>query len=240
MSFAERIPIFQSQNIELAGDLAKGVVDAFLSSQEETLFGNLLEGFAIHVAHTLWNGEKSKRKSLDLEFERDNQYFIVGIKSGTAWGNSDQIRQMKNNFKLVREELRLEGVEKEIIAVNGCIYGKDARPLKEDADADKTYFKYAGQEFWEFLSGDENLFREIIKTLDAGEKDAAFRVAYIAKVDELTADFKLNFFQEGQIDWSKFVDFVSAREPVKLQTAKAAEEQTQKIVKQAKKVARKK
>lgn len=229
--------LFKAKNIELSGDLAKSVVDAFLSSQEETLFGNLLEGFAIHVANTLWNGEKSKRKSLDLEFEREEKYFIVGIKSGTAWGNADQIRQIKNNFKVAREELRVEGVKSEIIAVNGCIYGKDARPLKVDSDPDKTYFKYAGQEFWKFLSGDDNLFREIIKPIDAEahQKDEAFRAAYGAKVNELTAEFSLNFLHKGQIDWLKLVDFVSARESVKLKTAKDDEVQAEKTVKKAKK-----
>lgn len=45
--------LFKAKNIELAGDLVKGIVDAFLSSQEEALFGNLLEGFAVHVSNTL-------------------------------------------------------------------------------------------------------------------------------------------------------------------------------------------
>ena len=98
--------LFKAKNVDLAGDLARSIVDAFLSSQEETLFGNLLEGFAIYVAETLYGGFKSKRKSLDLEFERDNKYFIVGIKSGISWGNSDQIAAMKNNFKSARLALR--------------------------------------------------------------------------------------------------------------------------------------
>ena len=232
--------LFKAKNIELAGDLARSVVDAFLSSQEETLFGNLLEGFAIHVAQTLWGGVKSKRKSLDLEFERDGQLFIVGIKSGTAWGNADQIRQMKDNLKRARQELRAEGVTCEIIAVNGCIYGKDANPLKSDEDADKTYFKCAGQEFWRFLSGDDNLFREIIKPIDAESrrKDEAFRAAYHAKVNELTAEFSLNFLHEGQIDWLKLVDFVSARKPMKLQTAQNAETEAKRTLSRAKKVVR--
>ena len=108
--------LFKAKNIELAGDLAKSIVDAFLSSQEETLFGNLLEGFAIHIAHSLHGGFKSARKSLDLEFERDDKYFIVGIKSGTSWGNSDQISAMKTNFKHAREALRSGGVTAEIVA----------------------------------------------------------------------------------------------------------------------------
>jgi len=189
------------------------------------VFGNLLEGFAIHVAQTLCGGFKSKRKSLDLEFERENEYFIVGIKSGTSWGNSDQITAMKNNFKAARLALRGEGVATEIIAVNGCIYGRDNSPMKTDAnDADKTYFKYAGQAFWERLSGDSNLYRDIIAPIDAQAKpkDEAFRRAYAAKVNELKLDLSLNFVSNGEINWLKLVDFVSAREAFRLQSAPSA------------------
>ena len=218
--------LFKAKNLEETGDLASSIVDAFLSSQEETLFGDLMELFAIHVAATLWGGFKSKRVGLDLEFERDGKYYIAEIKSGVNWGNSSQIKRMKQNFKIARMALRPE-MDVEIVAVNGCIYGKDARPLKTDADdADKTYFKYAGQEFWHFLSGDDNLFREIVKPIDeeAREKDAAFRMAYTAKINELTADLSLNFLNEGQIDWIKLVEFVSGRDAVKLEATQRSDE----------------
>lgn len=217
--------LFKAKNVELAGDLAKGVVDAFLSSQEETLFGNLLEGFAIYVVEKQYGGFKSKRKSLDLEFVRDGHYYIVGIKSGIHWGNSDQINTMKSNFKRAREELRDEGITQEIVAVNGCIYGKDAKPLKTDSDSDKTYYKYAGQEFWEFISGDDKLYRQIIVPIDeaAKAKDEAFQAAYNAKVHELTLDFSLNFITKGQIDWLKLVDYVSGRDRIALLTAPVEE-----------------
>src|SRR5437588_10253925 len=84
--------LLKAKNIELAVDLVRSIVDAFLSSQEETIFGNLLEGFAIYVSHILYGGFKSELKSVDLEFERDGVYYVVGIKSGTNWGNSDQVK----------------------------------------------------------------------------------------------------------------------------------------------------
>ena len=206
--------LFKAKNIELAGDLVKGIIDAFLSSQEETLFGNLLEGFAIYVSTRLYGGYKSKRKSLDLEFRRGRKYYIVGIKSGPNWGNSDQVNRMKDNFKLAKISLRTEGVTEEIVAVNGCIYGKDRNPLKRDADPDKTYFKYCGQDFWEFISEDIDLYREIIVPIDkeAREKDENFKKAYSAKINEMTEDFMKDFMTEHQIDWIKLVDFVSKRE----------------------------
>jgi len=37
------------QNILLTGDFVKALLDAYLSSQEETIFGNFLEGLAIFI-----------------------------------------------------------------------------------------------------------------------------------------------------------------------------------------------
>jgi site-specific DNA-methyltransferase (cytosine-N4-specific) len=207
--------LFKAKNIELAGDLVKGIVDAFLSSQEETIFGNLLEGFAIYVSATLFGGFKSQLKSVDLEFQRASVYYIVGIKSGTNWGNSDQINRMRDNFKAAKEKLRSEGITGEIVAVNGCIYGKDRKPFKAHADPDKAYYKYAGQVFWHFISDDDNLYREIIAPIDreARQKDENFKRAYAAKVNEMTLDFTNNFMtDDNQIDWLKLIDYVSRAE----------------------------
>ena len=206
--------LFKAKNIEVAGDLVKSIVDAFLSSQEETIFGNLLEGFAIYVSKSLYDGFKSELKSVDLEFVRDGVYHIVGIKSGVNWGNSDQVNKMRDNFKVAREILRERGITSEIAAVNGCIYGKDNVPFKKHKDTEKQYYKYAGQEFWYFISGDEQLYQEIIKPIDkeARQKDEAFKKAYAAKVNEMTIDFTKDFMtRDSQIDWLKLIDYVSKR-----------------------------
>lgn len=205
--------LFKAKNIELAGDLVKSIVDAHLSSQEETIFGNLLEGFAIYVSKTLYGGFKSELKSVDLEFEREDTYYVVGIKSGTNWGNSDQVNRMRDNFKTAKQFLRERG-HKEIVAVNGCIYGRDGRPLKSHADPDKQYYKYAGQDFWQFISGVGDLYREIIAPIDreARRKDEGFKKAYAAKVNEMTQDFVESFMTpDNQIDWLALIDFVSRR-----------------------------
>ncbi len=205
--------LFKAKNIELAGDLVKSIVDAFLSSQEETIFGNLLEGFAIHVSKTLDEGFKSELRGADLEFGRDGVYYVVEIKSGTNWGNSSQVGRMRDNFKAAKQLLRGRGHD-EVVAVNGCIYGKDGRPLKRHADPDKQYYKYAGQDFWRFISGDDDLYREMIVPIDeeARQKDEAFQRAYAAKVNEMTQDFTANFMTaDKQIDWLGLIDYVSRR-----------------------------
>ncbi|KAM3111707.1 PmeII family type II restriction endonuclease [Phormidesmis sp. 146-33] len=220
--------LFKAKNIELAADLVKSIVDAFLSSQEETFLGNLLEEFAIFVSQTLYGGFKSKLKSVDLEFERDGLYYIVGIKSGTNWGNADQIDKMKDNFKTAKNILREKGITDEIIAVNGCMYGKDRNPIKDkkrlkdkrvvDEEPDRVYYKYAGQDFWYFISQDDNLYQEIIVPIDqkAKERDEAFKSTYAAKVNEMTNDFLRYFMKDNQIDWIKLIDYVSKRDEIEL------------------------
>lgn len=207
-----------AKNLALAGDLAKSIVDAFIFYQGEVLLDDLLKGFAIHVSKTLYRGIKSELKSVDLEFKRKGVYHIVGIKSVTSWGNSDQVNKMRDNFKLARVRLKERGISQQIVAVNGCIYGKDRVPFKTHTDPDKQYFKYAGQDFWNFISQDDQLYREIIVPIDreARQKDETFKKAYAAKVNEMTQQFSNSFMTaDNQIDWLKLIDFVSQREDAK-------------------------
>lgn len=214
--FSRKNPyLLKAKNIASPDELVRSVVDAFLSSQEETMFGNKLEAFAIYVSSKLCGGFKSALPSVDLEFERKNEYFIVGIKSGTSWGNSDQVNRMKDNFKAARQYLRDErGITKEVVAVNGCIYGKDSKPLKQNADPEKSYYKFAGQDFWHFISGDDDLYREIIAPIDeeARQRDEDFKRAYDGKVNGMVKEFSNTFLNaEGLIDWVKLIEYVSKR-----------------------------
>ena len=130
------------------------------------------------------------------------------------WGNSDQIHTMKRNFKAAKQILRANGIEKPIVAVNGCIYGKDRNPLKTNPDPDMTYYKYAGQDFWKFISEDDQLYRQIIVPIDAQarQKDETFKTAYAAKINEMTVEFANRFITDNLIDWVKLIDYVSKRE----------------------------
>lgn len=206
--------LFKAKNLEIPSDLVRGILDAYLSAQEETIFGGLLENLAIFISKDIDQGIKSNFKSIDLEFKRNDQYFIVGIKSGPNWGNSDQLAQMKTNFKLARLELRKQYVGMQIVAVNGCIYGKERQSLKQDSDPDKIYYKYCGQEFWDFISGDLELYRKLIEPIDreAKKKDEKFKEAYVRKLNEMTAEFMRDFLTDHQIDWGKLVDFVSKKD----------------------------
>ena len=90
--------LYKAKNILVSSDLVKILMDAHLSSQEEGIFGNFLEGLAIYINGKVFGGKKSTAEGFDLEFEKENKRYIVTIKSGPNWGNSRQIAGMKEDF----------------------------------------------------------------------------------------------------------------------------------------------
>lgn len=199
--------LFRAKYVLTASELVKGLVDAHISSSEEGIFGDWLEGLAIFINEKVYNGKKSSAKGIDLEFEYDNKRYIVSIKSGPNWGNSSQIAKMITDFKGAKKTLRSSGTNLEIIAVNGCCYGSDNQPDKGD------YFKYCGQQFWAFLSGDPELYLKIIEPLGhrSKERNDDFMQSYANKLNKFTLDFAIDFcLENGAINWEKLVKFNSA------------------------------
>lgn len=208
--------LFKAKNIETAGDLAKSILDAFLSSQEETIFGDLMENLAIHVCHEVFGGKKAEEgryRSVDLIFDRDKKTYIVGIKSGPNWGNSDQVNIMKKNLKIAKKLLRAELKKSSVVSVNGCIYGRDNSPHKVNKDPNLSYYKICGQSFWELISGDDQLYKNIIQPLDkeAKKRDDVFKKLYIKKINEMTKDVVDLFYIKDNLDWDKIIDYVSKK-----------------------------
>ena len=201
--------LFKAKYILTAQDIIESLTSAFISSQEETIFGDWLEGLAIFINNKVFDGRKSGIPGIDLEFDRDSIRYIVTIKSGPNWGNSSQIGKMKTDFKTAQRTLRTSNSKLNIIAVNGCCYGKDNRPDKGD------YFKYCGQVFWEFISEDAELYTKIIEPLGHGakEKNDEFLQSYAQMINKFTKEFSNEFCtEEGTIHWNKLVQFNSSRQ----------------------------
>jgi hypothetical protein len=198
--------LFKAKNILKAQDLVQSLTDAYLSSQEETIFGDFLEGLAIFINGKVYGGTKSASEGIDLEFDTDGIRYIVSIKSGPNWGNSSQINKLKDNFTRAKRVLRTGNTKLHVIAVNGCCYGRDNNPDKGD------YFKYCGQKFWEFISGNKCLYTEIIKPLGykAKEKNEEFSEAYAQIINRFTFEFNQKFCEEGKINWQELVKFNSS------------------------------
>ena len=198
--------LYRAKNILTAHDLIKSLLDAFLSSQEEAIFGEFLEDLAIFVCGKVFDGRKSTTEGIDLEFDKSGKRYIVTIKSGPNWGNSSQITKMREYFKKAKKVLRTNARGMEIIAVNGCCYGRDMKPDKGD------YFKFCGARFWEFISGNKALYIKIIEPLGhkAKEKNEEFLDAYSKLINLFTLKFSEDFCVNGVIDWNALVRFNSS------------------------------
>ena len=198
--------LFKAKYILTDPDIVKTLLDSHLSSQEETIFGNFLEGLAIFINGKVYGGKKSSAEGIDLEFENNDIRYIVSIKSGPNWGNSSAINKMKDDFKKAQKILRTSDSKMQIIAINGCCYGKNN---KQDMG---EYFKYCGERFWTFISENDHLFIDIIEPLGHKAKinTEKFGKAYAKVVNNFTYDFTEEFCTNGEIDWERIVRLNSA------------------------------
>ena len=198
--------LFKAKNLLTASDLVKTLLDAHLSSHEETIFGDFLEELAIYVNARVFGGRKSSTEGIDLEFDNDGIRYIVSIKSGPNWGNSSQIKKMKDNFTKAQRILHTGNTKLHIQPVNGCCYGQDNQPDKG------AYWKLCGQRFWEFVGDDDSLYTRLIDPIGhrAKDKNTDFHKRYAKVVNLFAAEFMQDFCDDGEINWTRLVEFNSA------------------------------
>lgn len=205
--------LFRAKNILTAERFVDNLAKAYISSQEESMFGGFLERLAIYVCNKVYGGKKSSSEGLDLEFVKDNVIYIVAVKSGTNWGNSSQIAKMKEDFRKAKQRLRTNTKKMRVEAINGCCYGRVTKTDKGE------YQKIAGQDFWEFISGDPNLYLDIIEPLafKAKERNEDYNFEYAKQLNIFTQQFSKEFCINGIINWEKIVKFNSGKEKMKVQ-----------------------
>lgn len=198
--------LYKAKYILTADEIVRQIVDAHISSNEETIFGDWLEGLAIFINHKVYGGKKSGILGIDLEFDRDNVRYVVTIKSGPNWGNASQIEKMRSLFKTAAKTIRTSNSKIVVVAVNGCCYGRDNTPDKGD------YHKLCGQRFWEFISGDAPLYTGIIIPLGhlSKERNEEFLKSYAEMINRFVREFANDFcLENGAINWQKLVEFNS-------------------------------
>lgn len=102
-------------------------------------------------------------------------------------------------------------MDKKVIAINGCCFGKDEKPDKNG------YLKLCGQRFWEFISGDTNLYLKIIEPIGyrAKQRNEEFLENYAQIVNKLTLEFSLEFCDDGKINWGNLVKYNSGFDKLK-------------------------
>lgn len=200
--------LFKAKNVLTSEQIIKGILDAQISSSEETIFGDWLEGLAIFINQKVYEGRKSGIPGIDLEFDLNGIRYIVTIKSGPNWGNASQIEKMRSLFKTAAKTIRTSNSKIVVVAINGCCYGRDRKPDKGD------YQKLCGQSFWQFISGNEKLYIDLIEPLGhkAKEKNDDFLKSYSQVINRFTKDFSNEFCNDdGTINWNKIIEYNSSK-----------------------------
>lgn len=181
------------------------MLDATLSSSEEKMFGDFLESLAIFISAQTSGGRKSSATGIDLEFEQDGIIYLVSIKSGPNWGNSSQKQALRNNFLTAKKVLQ-QGTNARIQPVLGICYGKSR------TTDNGVYQQIMGQNFWYFISGNKNLYTEIIEPVGYRAKyhNEDFDGKRSALENRLAKEFIDQFCNDsGTIQWDKLVQFNS-------------------------------
>jgi hypothetical protein len=204
-----------AKGITTPRELVKSILDAFLSSQEETMLGGFLEGLAIFIAQKSYGAHgKSSAQGIDLELDKDGRRHFVAIKSGPAWGNSSQIEKMRSDFKAAMKVYGQSPDALPVQCINGCCYGKQPRSSEHRGD----YIKYCGQRFWEFISGDSDLYIKLVEPIghQAKERNEEFLAQYELVVDSFTEEFRSAFCgKDNRILWDKLMAISSKAPPKK-------------------------
>lgn len=216
--------LFRAKNLNLANELIAALLDARLSSGEETSFGGFLEELAIYVASITGNGKKSGIEGIDIELTRKNIRYLIAVKSGKNWGNAAQHARQRENFKRAVKVLKQSIFVGELQPTLGISYGRFKTVNTGQ------FLHIGGQSFWHLISGDSELYTDLIEPLghEADAHNKRFNEEKDATYNRLTREFTNEYCDtDGKIDWPKLVEFVSGNladvsEAVQAQPAKAA------------------
>lgn len=198
--------LFKAKNITTANELITGLLDAFLSSSEEKLFGDFLEELAIFIAGKTFNGHKSSATGVDLEFFKKDIHYIVSIKSGTNWGNSSQQKKLAQDLVNAVRRIQQSQHSLNVRAILGICYGKTR------TNSLHGYIKIVGQNFWYLISDNKELYKEIIEPVGyrAKEHNEVFFREKCRVVNRFSKQFLDKYcFDNGDINWNKLVEFNS-------------------------------
>lgn len=199
--------LYKAKDLNTPQAVIESLASAFMSSAEETMFEDWLEQLAIHVAEIMFNGHKSSAEGIDLEMDKEGVHYFVSIKSGPNWSNSSSLKKLCENFVKARRIYTTSGNKRRCECIEGCCYGTDFAPLKTDG-----HYKLCGKLFWEVISGDANLYTEIIKPLgvDATRMNQEYKAEYDRMITRFSLDFgNMYADSEGNLLWGKILELNS-------------------------------
>ena len=115
---------------------------------------------------------------------------------------------MRDNFGTARRTLKQGNAPGEIVAVNGCCYGRTACGGGYQANGD--YYKLCGKEFWELISGESDMYRtlfEIVAEASDAVEQADDAVLVSPAVKQATQAIRKRYdLPDGTLDWHALLE----------------------------------
>jgi hypothetical protein len=208
--------LFRAIGLTDTSELVESMLDAFLSSSDETYFGNdFFEPLAFWVAKNAIDVSDENRESVsvgsasgtDLAIETANSYLAIAVKSGTNIFNSQSTKGQSTEFVELQSRLRKLG--KEIRPIIGYGYGRNK------SKATTKHEKHAGQAFWKLLSGEHNFYLRICDSIGKFSLDhkEEYDLQYKRTKNKILKQLVLNFVDDsGDLNWRKIFEFNSSIE----------------------------
>lgn len=188
--------LYRAKGIQDAARIVDSILSAYISSSEETIFGNaFFEPLAVAVS----GGQKAVSEGIDITIEKENAIYSVAVKSGPSVFNGDSRKRQEQNFQSAQK--RVQQAKKAFFPVVGYGYG-----MKKDGE--KFYRELAGKNFWHWLTGDPEFYTKIIKFMGKRPDEYAeeFEKAYAKAKNRLTREFTTQYCdQDGSINWDALI-----------------------------------
>jgi hypothetical protein len=196
--------LFRAKAMNGAAQIVDAILAAFVSSSEETIFGNV---FFEPIAVASAQGQKALAEGIDVMVERGDAIYAIAVKSGTSVFNADSRKKQEQNFMAAGK--LAQQAKKRFVPIIGYGYG---RKKTTNRGLPKFYIELAGKEFWTELTGDDEFYIKLIRFMaDLPEKYVSqFDESYQKAANRLVKEFTNEFCNsDGCIDWEKLVEFNS-------------------------------
>ena len=195
--------LYRAKGINSASQIVENILSAYVSSSEETVFGNT---FFEPIALVVSGGQKAVTEGVDITVDKDNTIYSIAVKSGTSVFNADSKKRQEENFRSAQK--RVQQAKKVFFPVIGYGYGRK----KAKKDNEKIYQELAGKDFWYWLTGDPEFYTKIIRYMGKQPEKYArkFEKSYAEAENRLVRAFTIKYCNEdGSIDWDALVKFNS-------------------------------
>lgn len=197
--------LFKIKGFNRASDIVNSAMSAYISSSEETVFGN---SFFEPLAKEVCSGNKALAEGIDVMVEKEEEIYALAIKSGPKVFNSDSRKRQMQNF--AKASTLAKQAKKRFLPIIGYCYGR--KEQKPGATVDEL----AGQQFWFAVTGDEDFYKKILIWCDGIPEKylPRYQDACDRANNRLLKEFSdIYCDDQGNIRWDSLAEICSGSKP---------------------------